>query len=215
EKVQLTKTRSDYGLPESSFVFCCFNNHYKIDPTLFAIWMQLLKDLPNAVLWLLDETEFGKANLLREATKHRIDETRLIFAQRVSRQEHIARHQLADIYLDTFRVSARTSASDALWAGLPIITLPGNHFCNRVGASLVSAMNLPELIANSPDDYYNKAKFYAENPKQLTKLQKQVAKNLKSSALFNTKSFVKHLESAFKIMWQRYTDGEATSRIEL
>src|SRR6266436_2850115 len=146
--------RSEYNLPETGFVFCSFNNSYKIVPQIFNIWMRLLRRLDNSVLWLSNTNETAIRNLRREAQNRGVDPSRLVFAQRVAlNEDHLARHELADLFLDTLPYNAHTTASDALWAGLPVLTCLGETFAGRVAASLLNAINLPELIATTPEAY--------------------------------------------------------------
>src|SRR5579863_6433892 len=157
--------RSECNLPETGFVFCSFNNSYKIVPQTFNIWMRLLRQLDNSVLWLSNTNETAIRNLRREAQNGGVDPNRLVFAQRLPRNEdHLARQILADLFLDTLPYNAHTTASDALWAGLPVLTCLGETFAGRVGASLLQAIGLPELITSSPRDYEARAIELATNP---------------------------------------------------
>ena len=148
-----TPSRAECGLPEDGFVFCSFNNSYKITPEMFDVWMGLLKAVPGSVLWLLEGNRFAPANLRREAEARGVAAERLVFAPRMPLPEHLARHRVADLFLDTFPVNAHTTASDALWAGCPLLTLAGQTFVSRVAGSLLRAVGLPELITTSPEDY--------------------------------------------------------------
>ncbi len=148
-----TPSRQECRLPADGFVFCSFNNSYKITPQMFEVWMRLLKAVPGSVLWLLEGNPFVSANLCREAEARGVAGERVIVAPRLPLSEHLARHRLADLFLDTFPVNAHTTASDALWAGLPVLTLAGETFVSRVAGSLLRTMGLPELIATSLEDY--------------------------------------------------------------
>ena len=148
-----TPARAEVELPEEGFVFCCFNNNYKIAPRVFDVWMRLLKACPGSVLWLLADNPYAILNLRREAAARGVASERLVFAPRVPRDAHLARHRLADLFLDTLPVNANATASDALWAGLPLLTCMGNTFAGRVGASLLRAIGLPELVASSLAEY--------------------------------------------------------------
>ncbi|MEH2123759.1 O-linked N-acetylglucosamine transferase family protein [Nostoc sp.] len=153
-------TRSQYGLPESGFVFCCFNNNYKIEPQIFDVWMRILTAVPGSVLWLTVKFSNAEDNFRREAQARGINSDRLIFAQYSHiKAEHLARHQLADLFLDTLYYNAHTTANDALWAGLPVLNCIGKTFASRVGASLLKAVGLPDLIANfnfTPNSWLDK-----------------------------------------------------------
>lgn len=190
-----TPTRNSCGLPEDKFVFCSFNNNYKITPKVFDAWMEILRQQENAVIWLYQTDEYAKNNLIKEAAQRGVDTKKLIFASKVPRDQHLARLRCADLYLDTFIASARTSASDALWAGLPILTLPGKTFSNRVGASLLSAVGLTELIASDTDNYIQKALHYTNNPDALKDIKTKLNDNIETEPLFDTERFVRDLES--------------------
>src|SRR5919106_4256734 len=148
-----TTTRREAGLPQDAFVFCCFNNSYKIMPAVFEIWMNLLREIPQSVLWLLEDNAAARRNLQQAARASGVDPARLRFAPRVAPAEHLARHRLADLFLDTLPYNAHTTASDALWAGLPVLTCVGNTFAGRVAASLLKAVGLSELVARSREEY--------------------------------------------------------------
>lgn len=197
-------TRADFSLPEQGFVFCCFNNSYKITPREFDIWMALLAQANGSVLWLLSNGDTSETNLRREAVKRGIDPTRLVFAQRAPLDEHLARHKLADLFLDTFHYNAHTTCSDALWAGLPVLTLCGEQFSARVSASLLTAFGLPEMITESPQDYYEKALLLAQQPEALKQLRDQTSALRDGSALFNTKQFTRDLERAYDVIFARF-----------
>ena len=200
-------TRQELNLPENGFVFACFNNNYKILPTIFASWMRILKSVEGSVLWLLQDNLVGAKNLKEIAKKFDISEDRLIFATRTSPPEHLARHCHADLFLDTFPYNAHTTASDSLWAGLPILTLKGESFASRVAASLLTAINLPELITSSPEEYEALAIELATNPQKLATLRQALAENRTTAPLFNTPLFTTHLESAYLKMYERYQMG--------
>ena len=208
-------TRKDCGLPDSGFVFCSFNSSYKITPAEFDIWMRLLDQVEGSVLWLLDCNEASKANLRREATARGQDPDRLIFAPRIAQEEHLSRHQAADLFLDTFVVNAHTTASDALWAGLPVLTLPGRQFASRVGASLVSAMGMPEMITKSAADYETRALELARDPDMLARLRGKLQRNRNSAPLFDTAGFARALEQGFDMAHARYLNGLTPGHIEV
>lgn len=199
----------EHGLPENSFVFCCFNQSFKITPEVFAVWMCILQQSPESVLWLLDCNPWASANLRQAATKAGIDAIRLIFAPRVAIAEHLARHAHADLFLDTSPYNAHTTASDALLMGLPLLTYTGETLAARVATSLLQHINLPELITNNWQEYEQKATSLAQNPDQLSELKQQLAaqtKNLQSSelGLFNPAKFSFDLEQQYQKIWQIY-----------
>lgn len=202
--------RGAAGLPEEGFVFCAFNNHYKITPHIFDIWMRLLNKVEGSVLWLSPCTPVAKDNLLKEAKARGVSSSRIIFAERTALlSDHLARHQLADLFLDTLPYNAHTTASDALWAGLPILTCKGHTFAGRVAASLLHALGLPELIVNSPLEYELLALKLASDKTLLSKLRNQLRKNRDSYPLFNTHQYLQHLETAYFQMWERHQREES------
>ena len=203
-----TPTRADYGLTEKGFVFCSFNNSYKITSQMFDVWMKLLKNLPDSVLWLLEANRFVKDNLRQEAIRRGITADRLVFAPRMPLPEHLARHRLADLFLDTLPVNAHTTASDALWAGLPVLTCVGDTFAARVAGSLLTAANLPELITYSLQDYEALALQLARNPEQLSVIRKKLEQTRLDVPLFDIGRFVKNIESAYGTMWQTWQAGD-------
>ena len=197
-------TKLELGLPEQGIIFCCFNNNYKILPATFEAWMRILKTIDGSVLWLLQDNEWTKANLMNEAEKQGVDPGRLIFAERMPLAEHLARHSHADLFLDTWPCNAHTTASDALWAELPVLTLLGESFAGRVAASLLNAIALPELVTNSPEEYEATAIELAKDPKKLNSLKEKLIKNRLDTSLFNTPLFTKNLEAAYKNIYDRY-----------
>ena len=205
-----TPTRQELGLPEG-FVFCCFNNSFKLSSSEFDIWMRLLRDVEGSVLWLL--TSGAEQNLRSEAQKRDIDPARLVFAQRVSSAEHLARHARADLFLDTFRYNAHTTASDALWAGLPLVTMPGQSFASRVAASLLTAAGLPELVADTPQAYERLALTLATDPAKLAAYKEKLAAARHSAPLFRSAAFARQLENAFDQAYARYLTGAAPTTI--
>ena len=197
-------TRKELGLPENGFVFCCFNNNYKILPSTFDIWMRILKKVEGSTLWLFGENILAEINLKKEATKRGVDPRRLVFAKPMPLAEHLSRHQLADLFLDTFPCNAHTTASDALWAGLPVLTLIGKSFASRVAASLLNAIHLPELITTTQEEYEQMAIELAENPLKLEVIQQKLVNNRLTTPLFDTPLFTKNLEKAYTQMYERY-----------
>jgi predicted O-linked N-acetylglucosamine transferase (SPINDLY family) len=199
--------RGDAGLPSTGVVFCCFNNSYKISPQIFAVWMRLLKATPGSVLWLLEDNAVAPRNLRSAAAAAGVEPGRLVFAPRASHDEHLARHALADLFLDTLPCNAHTTASDALWAGLPILTCPGRSFAGRVAGSLLQALELGELAAPSVEEYERLALRFAGNPVLLAGARRKLAVNRARSPLFDTPRFCRHLEAAYLAIWERAAGG--------
>lgn len=205
--------KSEHNLPENSFVFCCFNQSFKITPEVFAVWMRILQQTPGSVLWLLDCNQWSTANLRKEATKAGVDETRLIFAPRVAIAEHLERHSHADLFLDTAPYNAHTTASDALLMGLPLLTCTGETFAARVATSLLRQVGANELITQNWQEYAQKAVYLANNPNDLTRLKQQLIAKVKTgsqadsssdSGLFNPAQFSRNLEQHYQQIWQVY-----------
>jgi protein O-GlcNAc transferase len=195
--------RAEAGLPQTGFVFCCFNNTYKILPDLFGIWMRLLRAVDGSVLWLLEDNPAAMHNLKREAETRGVSPNRLVFAPRLPPDQHLARHRLADLFLDTLPYNAHTTASDALWAGLPVLTCMAETFASRVAASLLHAAGLPELIAESLPAYETSALNLARDPGALSAMKAKLANARASCALFDTMRFTRHLEAAYAAMHER------------
>ena len=204
-----TPSRAECGLPERGFVFCSFNNSYKIAPEIFDIWMRLLRAVEGSVLWLLDDTAEAGANLRREAEARGVAASRLVFAPRMPLEEHIARQRLADLFLDTLPCNAHTTASDALWAGLPVLTCLGATFAGRVAASVVHAAGLPDLVTASIAEYEALALKLAREPGALAAVKAKLAANRDTCALFNTQRSTRVLEAAYTQMWERVQRGLA------
>jgi predicted O-linked N-acetylglucosamine transferase (SPINDLY family) len=203
-----TVGRKEAGLPPEAFVYCCFNNTHKLNPRVFDVWMRVLAQVPGCVLWLLAHEPVVSENLRREAAARGIDPLRLIFAERVPYHDHLARLQLADLFLDTLPFNAGTTASDALWAGLPIVTCAGEAFAARMAGSLLRAVGLPELITVNLEGYERRAVELARQPALLQSLRQRLVENRRTSPLFATTRFVRHLEAAYLEMWQRHARGE-------
>lgn len=200
--------RAEFGLPEDGFVFCCFNNAYKIHPPVFDRWMRILDQVDGAVLWLSEENEAGPKNLKREAGDRGIDPDRIVFAQRMPKiSDHLSRIRLADLFLDTLPYNAHATANDALWAGLPLVTLMGDSFASRVAASLLRAIELPELVTTTPRNYEALAVELAGNPDRLACIRKKLAENRLVTPLFDSAMFTRHLESAYQAMFDRHSQG--------
>jgi len=210
-----TFTREELGLPKEAFVFCCFNQLFKLSPEIFNIWMNLLKSINNSVLWILPQNESAANNLYKEATLRNVDPKRIIFAKYMKMSDHLARHKAADLFIDTFPFTAATAASDALWAGLPVLTRVGESFVSRVAASLLNAMGLPELITYTNKEYEKKAIDLANNTKMLSEIKKKVKINKSTKPLFNTKLFTSNLEMAYLKIYEKYVDNKKPSNIEI
>lgn len=198
ESLEEIPTRFSQGLPDSGFVFACFNNSYKITPEIFDVWMNLLKEIPGSVLWLSKPSTLAIENLRSEAKSRGVDSSRLIFASRVSsRKEHLSRLRLADLFLDTPNYNAHATAADALWAGLPLLTLIGETFAGRVAASQLNSLGLNHLIVDSMQKYFEKALELASQPELLKNIRAELESNRSNSPLFNTKQYVKDLEGIY------------------
>ena len=192
-----TPTRSQLGLPGQGFVYCCFNNNFKINPDVFDAWLEILNSVPGSVIWLLEDNPSATRNLRREAHSRGLAMDRIFFAQRAPLADHLARHRVADLFLDTWPYNAHTTASDALWAGLPVLTLRGESFAARVGASLLRAVDLPELIMETRENYVKKAIDLGRNPALLTALKERLRLSRTTASLFDSVSYTRNLEAAY------------------
>ena len=208
-------TRPELDLPENGFVYCCFNNNLKITPNIFDSWTRILKAVPGSVLWLLEDNALAKANLIQEAQSRGLSEDCLVFAGRLDLPEHLARHRVADLFIDTVPCNAHTTASDALWVGLPVLTILGETFAGRVAASLLSAINMPELIAKSLNEYEALAIDLAKNPEKLKALKEKLQQNRLTTPLFNTQLSTDQIESAYIKMYERYQAGLPPEHLEI
>ncbi|WNV06763.1 tetratricopeptide repeat protein [Candidatus Methylospira mobilis] len=209
-------TRAEAGLPENVFVYCAFNNPNKITPQVFEIWMSILREVENSVLWLSARNEWCVPNLRQEAARRGVCADRLIFAPRMEESaRHLARQRAADLFLDTLYYGAHTTANDALWAGLPVLTCLGETFAGRVAASLLSAIDLPELIANTQEAYRLRAIELARDPEQLNTIKNKLAMNRATAPLFDTPRFTRYLEAAYIEMWRRQQMGLAPDHIHV
>jgi len=204
-----TPTRAQSGLPEKSFVFCCLNNSFKFTPDVFSVWMKLLKRVDDSVLWLLESNDVTSKNLRNEAESRGVAGDRIIFAPRVSLAEHLARYRLADLFVDTWYCNAHTTASDALWAGLPLITRYGSSFAGRVASSLLGALGLTELITHSSSEYEALALRLAQDAGLLNEMRERLAKNCMTHPLFKTERFAGYIEAAYVRMYEIYHSGGA------
>jgi len=203
-----TPTRGEAGLPERGFVYCSFNNNYKITPAIFDVWMRILRRTDGSVLWLLEDNAAAARNLRREAESRGVSSGRLVFAGRVKPDEHLARHRLADLVLDTLPYNAHTTASDALWTGVPVLTCLGTAFAGRVAASLLKAVALPELVTGSLEEYEELAVRLAGEKGMLEDLRARLADNRATCPLFDTDRITRHIEAAYVTMWERLRRGE-------
>jgi predicted O-linked N-acetylglucosamine transferase (SPINDLY family) len=206
--------RKDYDLPEDKFVYCCFNNTYKIQPQIFAVWMKILAQAPNSVLWLLKTSDLVKHNLFEAAKAHGIDTARLIFAGYEERSLYLARYRLADLFLDTPFYNANTTGSDALWAGLPLLTYPTPNFAGRGASSALRALGVPELIASDLKNYQEIALHFYNNPEALAQIRAKMAAQRDTSQLFDMQNTIRHLEKGYQTMWEIYLRGETPRPIK-
>jgi len=208
-------SRQDHGLRDGQFVFCCFNNSWKITPEVFGQWIQILQKAPNSVLWLYADCLSAEKNLRLEAIKRDITVDRVIFAKRVHRDTYLAQFQHADLFLDTLPYNAGTTASDALWAGLPVLTHIGKSFASRMAASLLTNIGAPELITHSREEYCSLAVELASNPEKITAIKTKLTQNRLTTPLFNTKLFTKHIEAAYQAAYDRYQAGLPPDHIDV
>jgi len=205
---EVVPDRQAIGLPQRGFVFCCFSNNWKITPEIFGVWMRLLHQIKDSALWLLRDNKSAELNLRNEAQKLGVDPLRLIFSGRLPLDQHLARHLLADLVLDTLPYNAHTTASDALWAGIPLLTCMGGAFARRVAASLANAAGLSELVATSLDEYEALALKLARDSVMLAEVKAKLARNRNTCPLFNTERFTRHIEAAYTAMWEIWQRGE-------
>lgn len=203
-------SRAECGLPQSAVVFCCFNSSYKLAPEVFAVWMRLLTAVPGSVLWLVQASEAMRGNLRREAAAAGVDPDRLVFCHAVEPDAHLARHALADLFLDTLPYNSHGTGSFALWAGLPLLTCLGPTFAGRVAASLLQAIGLPELVTRSLDEYEAAALKLARDPELLAGLRQRLMENRHSAPLFDTDRFRRTVEKAYRTMWEIAASGGPT-----
>jgi protein O-GlcNAc transferase len=200
-------SRQASGLPEEGMVFCAFNNHHKINRSIFDCWMRLLHAVPGSILWLRFAPETVVRNLRRHAVTGNVDPMRLIFAPAASDEVHLGRHRLADLYLDTAPYNAHSSASDALWAGLPVLTLRGQSFAGRVAASMLHALDLPELVTDSLHAYETAALALATDKSRLEAVSARLASHITTAPLFDRERYRTKLEAAYRTMWSKARAG--------
>jgi predicted O-linked N-acetylglucosamine transferase (SPINDLY family) len=210
-----TRPRRELGLPESAFVFCCFNASYKLAPEIFSVWMRLLHAVPDSVLWLLEGNPWAVDNLRREARARGVEPERILFAPQIAQEPHLARISAADLFLDCLPYNAHTTASDALWTGLPVLTCAGDTFASRVGSSLLLAVGLPELVTRTLPDYEALALRLAREPGTLGALRERLRANRATAPLFDTPAFTRSLETAYQRIWETYASGGAPRAVRL
>ena len=208
-------TKEEFGLPKEAFVFCCFNQSYKINPYVFDTWMKILKKVQNSVLWLLEDNPIANQNIKNEANKRNIEPGRIIFAKELDLHDHLARHKLADLFIDTFPYTAHTTCSDALWSNLPVLTRMGKTFASRVAGSLLTSIDLKELITNSEKEFIDLAVELADNSNKLKRIKQKLQKNIKDKPLYNSKLFTKNIEAAYQKTYERYMSEQPISNIEV
>ncbi len=204
---ETTPSRLQCGLPEDAFVFCAFNTTYKLTPAMFGAWMRLLGRLPTSVLWLFEANDTVTGNLKREAAARGINPARLIFAPKKPLPEHLARYRVADLFVDTFPYTGHTTTSDALWAGLPVVTLKGETFASRVAASLLTAAGMVELVTETLDEYEALALRLAGDPERLANLRRRLSETRMTMPLFDSRRFTRHIERAYQMMWDIHQSG--------
>ena len=210
-----TPTRASAGLPQDGFVFCCFNAPYKLNPAMFDVWMRILARTPRSVLWLLGGSDVLQRNLRQEAQRRGVDPDRLVFAGRIGTQDYLARYRLADLFLDTLPFNGGATASDALWAGLPVLTCAGEVYASRMAGSLLRAVGLPELVTERLEDYEALALELAADDARLRDTKDRLARNRLRAPLFDTERFTRSLEAAYAAMWEIRQKGEAPRHIDL
>jgi protein O-GlcNAc transferase len=210
-----TWEKADFGLPEDSFIFCSFNAPYKIEPVIFDVWMKILKQVPDGVLWLHIANRTGESNLRREAEDRGVKQQRLVFAEKMPIEEHLSRLSLAKLALDTRVYNGGATTSNALWAGVPLITLEGGHFASRMSSSILTAVGLPDLITHSLEEYEALAVRLAQDRGELQTIRQRLAKNRLTEPLFDTPRFVRNLEKAYKQMYEIFVAGERPKQIEI
>jgi predicted O-linked N-acetylglucosamine transferase (SPINDLY family) len=208
-------TRKELGLPLDGFVYCCFCSSYKIEPKMFGTWMEILSSVPGSVIWLLKSNDIVEDNLKKEAHQHGIDPKRLVFANKMDKADHLERIKCADLCLDTRIVNGAATTSDALFAGVPVITLIGNHFASRMAASINRTIGLDALVNENIADYLALAVALGKDPRQCKAFKKRLLSNLDVGTLFDGSLFVQYLEKAYRKMWTRYLSGGRPEIIRL
>ena len=214
-EIGLIPSRKEMGLPENAFVFCSFNTLVKLTPKMFDVWCRILQSVPDSVLWLISTDKKAQENIVREAVERGVDASKFVFASQVTQSQHLARLALADLFLDSFPVVAHTTASDSLWAGLPILTMAGESFVSRVAGSILKTIGVDELIVYSYDQYFQKALFLAKHPEELSGIRKKIAANKKTSPLFDTARYTRNLEAVYMKMIEAALLGNEPDHIIL
>jgi predicted O-linked N-acetylglucosamine transferase (SPINDLY family) len=200
-------SKKDLGLPKDGFVFCCFNNTYKITPNIFDSWARILNQVDKSVLMIYADNDLSQKNLIKEIAGRGINPKKLIFGDSLPRPKYLARYRVADLFLDTAPYNAGTTASDALRMGLPVLTLKGKAFPSRMASSILNSVNLPELITHSQKDYESLAIELANCPDKIKKIKDKLLANLNTAPLYNSELFTKNLESAYQMMYERHRQG--------
>lgn len=208
-------TKKKYGLPSKGVIFSSFNNAYKIEPVMWEVWMNILKEVPNSTLWLWERFPEASNNLRKHAKSHGVEPKRLVFSKSAPKDEHLARIQLADIALDTRIVNGHTTTAETIRMGVPVVALYGKHFCSRVSASILNACKMNELVTNSLEEYQKLAIDLATDSKKLKKIKTKLNKNLKNTNLVNTKKFTKNLEKAYLKTFKIYKDGKPPKQFKV
>jgi predicted O-linked N-acetylglucosamine transferase (SPINDLY family) len=208
-------TREEFNIPPDVFVFCCFNNTYKLNPKIFDTWSHILHQVPNSILWLSSTSHIAQLNLKNEMSARGIIDSRVIFCPRTEYSNYLSSYQLADLFLDTLPFNAGTTASDALWAGLPVLTQSGKSFSGRMATSLLKSLSLNELISSSEQEYISIAIDLAGNPSKLASLKNKLIIKKSTSPLFDGKSFCRDVEQAYELIYKRFLDGQAPAAIEI
>jgi len=208
-------TRKKFNLPESHFVYCCFNSAYKINPPIFNCWMRILKKTKNTVLFLLESNKISRENIINEAYKRNIDPSRIIFSSFLPYKDRFERFKFCDLFLDTFPYSAHVTANETLSSGVPILSIAGNSFQSRVSSSLLQNLGLLELIKSNIEDYENFAIDIASNPQKLQEIKKKLIKAIEETNVFNTKIYTKNLENAYKKIYENFKNNLSPENIYL
>jgi hypothetical protein len=209
-------TRAELGLPEDAFVFCAFNQNYKINPIIYDAWMRILQAVNNSVLWLFEDNKWASENLKNEAKFRGINPDRLVFLQRLPLiSDHLARHQYGDLFLDCYPYNAHSTGLDALYSGLPVLTLKGSTFPSRVGASFLTTIGLPELITSNIDDYEKLAIELGNNPSYLRSIKEKLHNQKKQSVLFDMLTYTKNFEKALKLIYDNYHEGITVNNLNI
>jgi predicted O-linked N-acetylglucosamine transferase (SPINDLY family) len=208
-------SRAELGLPATGFVYCCFNSTIKFNPQIFDVWMRILARVPGSVLFLLSSGQEANDNIRREAEARGVSKDRIVLGGKLERPEYLARYRACDLFLDTLPFNAGTTASDALWAGLPVLTCAGEAFASRMAASLLTALELPELITSTFDEYEQRAVDIADNPARLDALRGRLQQNVRSGLLFDTRLVARSIESAYMAVYERYQSGLLPESIEI